>query len=432
MTLLLSITTNAQYTGVINANNPGFAETPYSVGLGVYQFESNFFIRDTSREPVFASPDSNGFQLQYRMSYFYEKLEFIANLGFQNDEITFTNIFNSRYFTQGLSSFSLGAKYLLFEQQYKDKSKEIRSWKKRHAFDWRRLLPSVAAYGGFNTNLVNTNHQRESITGRAGLLFQNDINSDFNIVTNVFYDYIGSKQTELSLVVSGTYSLTDRWSTFLEYQNIFREFVNDVNFGTGLAFLYNRNIQINSSVRYLIEGDAKGYYASFGVSYRLDRHKDALVEYDEVGNKVTRKGNKNSLDDLKDKGKVGKVLDKLNIFKKDPAKRKIKLNQKTIQSIERNVGVDDNTLYNKRKEKGLPIRTRPKRVRKKPSRLKPIKKKKDPALKDEARKKKQQAKDERKKAKEKERQKREEEKAARKNAKQKKKKDTEDEKEDNN
>lgn len=30
-----------QYTEVINSNKPGFSESPYSVGTGIYQFESN-------------------------------------------------------------------------------------------------------------------------------------------------------------------------------------------------------------------------------------------------------------------------------------------------------------------------------------------------------------------------------------------------------
>ena len=45
--LLLSIlgfsSNYSQYTEVINSNKPGFSESPYSVGTGVYQFESNFF-----------------------------------------------------------------------------------------------------------------------------------------------------------------------------------------------------------------------------------------------------------------------------------------------------------------------------------------------------------------------------------------------------
>ena len=45
-----------QYTEVINSNNPGFSESPYSVGSGIYQFESNFFFRNTELVPKFSQP----------------------------------------------------------------------------------------------------------------------------------------------------------------------------------------------------------------------------------------------------------------------------------------------------------------------------------------------------------------------------------------
>ncbi len=375
LTLLLSTIANAQYTGVINANNPGFAESPYSVGLGVYQLESSLFTRSTSTEPVFSSTESFGLNLQYRMSYFFEELEFQANFGLQQDKIAFQNIFNSHYYKTSISTFSFGAKYFLFEKELKDKTKEIRSFKKRNAFDLRRFIPSVALFGGFNTNLVGKIHKNQSITGRVGVLLQNNLANDFNLITNVFYDNLGSNASEVSLVLSGTYSVNDRWSTFFEYQNIFREFVNDVNLGTGLAYLFNRNMQINSSLRFIIEGEAQGFYGSVGVSYRIDKHVDALVEYDDVGNRISSK--KNDIDQLQDKKGVSKFLDKLNIFKKKESKKKTILSPKTLKSIEENTNIDDKTLYLDKKEKGLPIRTRPKRVRVKPSKYKPVKKKKE-------------------------------------------------------
>lgn len=397
LALLVSFLSQAQYTGVINANNPGFAESPYSVGSGVYQFESNLFTRNTSIEPVFSSPDSYGMQLQYRMSYFFEELEFQANLGFQNDQVAFRNIFTSTYRQTGLSTLSFGAKYLLYERKFIDKTKEIRSWKKRNSFDWNRLIPSVAVFGGFNTNLVSEVHKTQGMTARFGLLLQNDFSPNFNLITNVFYDHLGSNDAQISLVVSGTYSFTDRWSTFLEYQNIFRQFVNDVNFGTGLAFLYNRNIQINGSLRYLIEGEAKGYYMSLGLAYRIDKHLDPEIEYDEVGNRIT--GRRKQKNPLEEKKGVGKLLDKINIFKKGENNKETELSERTIKSIEQNINVNDKTLYLERKEKGLPIRTRPKRVRIKPGKYRPVKEKKDTSKKDKEKADKEEEKEDKAKAK---------------------------------
>ena len=49
-----SVMVFAQYTDVINSNKPGFSESPYSVGRGVYQFESNIFLRNTTIKPTFS------------------------------------------------------------------------------------------------------------------------------------------------------------------------------------------------------------------------------------------------------------------------------------------------------------------------------------------------------------------------------------------
>ena len=125
----------SQYTEVINSNRPGFSESPYSVGKGVYQFESNLFLRNTSIEPTFSIPKSLGVDLLFRTSFFLEKLELNAQVTYQNDKVAFKNVFTSDYNTSGFSNFTIGAKYLVFQQEYEDKTKEVRSWKRRMAFD---------------------------------------------------------------------------------------------------------------------------------------------------------------------------------------------------------------------------------------------------------------------------------------------------------
>ena len=60
----------SQYTDVINSNKPGFSESPYSVGRGIYQFEGNLFLRNTSIEPTFSIPQSFGFDMLFRTSFF--------------------------------------------------------------------------------------------------------------------------------------------------------------------------------------------------------------------------------------------------------------------------------------------------------------------------------------------------------------------------
>jgi hypothetical protein len=305
-----------QYTEVINSNNPGFSESPYSVGSGVYQFESNFFFRNTDIVPKFSQPQSLGAELMFRTSFLSEKLEFNAHFSFQRDEIAFRNVFTSRRYESGIGRFTVAAKYLLYKQEYDDKTKEIRSWNRRNAFDKKRLIPSVAVYAGLNTDFVSEIHQRNGMSPRVGLLLQNDFSNQFNLITNVFYDYIGTDFSEISYIITATISISDRWSTFFENQSVFQENQNNVNYGTGLAFLYNRDLQLNASLRYLQEGRAKGAYTSFGISYRINKHKDDFYEVDEYGNRI-----EDSPITKYNKKKGGFFSRIFNIFKKKDKKK---------------------------------------------------------------------------------------------------------------
>lgn len=353
--LFISITETiqAQYTEVINSNRPGFSESPYSVGTGIYQFESNFFFRNVSDQPTFSRPQSLGLNFAFRTSFFFERLELNVNASYQREKFAFTNVFTSHYFESGLSELTIGAKYLVYEQKYEDKSKEIRSWKKRNAFDWKRLIPSVAVYAGANTDFVSEAFKTGKFSPRVGVLLQNDFSERFNLISNVFYDRIGTEAPELSYIVTATINFNQRWSTFFENQGAKTKFLSRGNVGTGLAYLYNRNLQFNSSLRLVVEGKATGFYTSFGVSYRIDRHKDKLISDGNAETlpegKETRYAKKNR------KGFFGRMFGKVTgLFKKKDKSKKA------------------DTDKTGEKE----TRKRPRRVRKKPTKIKPVKKKK--------------------------------------------------------
>ena len=275
-----SVMVFAQYTDLINSNKPGFSESPYSVGKGVYQFESNLFLRNTAITPTFSKPQSLGIDLLFRTGFFLDKLELNAQLTYQKDKIAFKNIFTSHYFTSGFSRMTIGAKYLIYQQTYKDKSKEIRSWKRKNAFDIRRLIPSVAVYLGMNTDFVNDIHKTGNITPKVGVLLQQNLTQHFNVITNFYYDNIGTDFAQYSYIVTLTQSFSNRWSAFFENQMVFQKYQDDINLGAGLAYLYSRNLQFNTSVRFLFEGKAEGHYAGLGVSYRIDKHQDPFIELD--------------------------------------------------------------------------------------------------------------------------------------------------------
>ena len=277
----------AQYTDVINSNKPGFSESPYSVGTGVYQFENSLFLRDLNTENPFSVPKSFGFDMLFRTSFFLERLELNAQMSLQNDQIFSTINPTEKINVTGFGRFVIGAKFLIFEQKYEDKSKEVRSWVRRNAFDKKRLIPSVAVYAGINTDFVSENYKTGSMSPKFGILLQNDLSNDFNLITNIFYDKVGTDFPEFSYIITATQNFNQRWSGFIENQTIFQQNFNHTNLGGGLAYLFTKNMQFNASARFLAEGNASGFYGSLGVSYRIDKHKDSFVNVDDNGNEIS-------------------------------------------------------------------------------------------------------------------------------------------------
>jgi hypothetical protein len=89
-----------------------------------------------------------------------------------------------------------------------------------------------------------------------------------------------------------TYALNFKWSYFIENQGIFeKHYTPKFNFGTGIAYLYSRNLQLDASVRTNFFDDYSFIYSSIGVAWRLDRHSDEIVIKKSQRAKVKKKGN---------------------------------------------------------------------------------------------------------------------------------------------
>ena len=314
----------AQYTEVINSNQPGFSESPYSVGQDVYQFESTIFHRNAEALETFSNPRATGLQLQFRTGYFDEKLEFNLTTALQSNTFAFKNIFESSYNKFTLSQLTLGAKYLVYAPDYKKKSEEIRSWKKRHSFGWDRWIPHVAVYGGINFgSILDDYHKRGGITPKFGVLLQNELSNQLNVVTNVYYNYISGYLPEWSYILTATYNFNLQWSAFAEHQALFNKQEKQSNIGFGVAYLFSNDLQINSSLKATFQAeDNIGVYAGIGASYRIDRHEDEFVELDEYGNRVDP-----LTKEAYNKGFFGKLLDKIKGLFKKKDKSEVKVDE---------------------------------------------------------------------------------------------------------
>ncbi len=279
---------HAQYTEIINSNRPGFSESPYSVGTNVFQFETGLFYRTSTRETAFSKPNTIGGELFFRYGKFYEKLEFNAKVAYQRDEVY--NILGANYTINGISQLTIGAKYLFYQQEYTDKSKEIRSWKKRTAFDKKRLIPSVAAFVGVNTNFLGKDFKENELSIKAAILLQNDFSSRLVLITNLIADKILSDSNEYSYITTMTYALSYKWSYFVENQGVFeKKATPKFHFGTGAAYLFSDNLQLDASIRTNFFEDYSFLYSSIGVAWRLDRHSDEIISKSSPRDQFTKK-----------------------------------------------------------------------------------------------------------------------------------------------
>lgn len=294
--------TSAQYTEIINSKRPGFSESPYSVGTNIYQFETGLFYRNSDHPSILTHPNIFGSNLHFRYGKFSEKLEFNLNLAYQIDEIQ--NPIGKNFTTQGISDLSIGAKFMLRQQKFADRSKEIRSYKKRMAFDWKRLIPTVGVYAGVHTTLVSEDYKKDNMSYKLAVLLQNDITDRLVILTNLIADDYSSDNEFYAYIVTMTYAINQQWSYFVENQGRYQDlYAPQYQFGTGLAYLVNENLQIDASARTNFFDDYSYYYFSTGFSWRLDRHYDTFTLTD-IPNK-TKKLKK------KRKGLFGRLFDKI-------------------------------------------------------------------------------------------------------------------------
>ena len=290
--LLLAQSSYAQYTEVINSRRPGFSDSPFSVGTKVYQVEAGLFYKNVSgflywndalQQSIKYSAESFGTDISFRTGQFFERLEFNLDMAIvgENRDYTRPDVFSQSAF--GFSKLTLGAKYLVFKPEYADKSKEIRSWKARHSFDKKRLIPAVGVYAGFNTNLLTSMHKNpDGVSPRLAIFTQNDLSNRLIVLVNLIADKLFTTESENSYIITVTYTLAEDWSIFGENQGFFRKNVpNDYQFGAGGAYLINPNMQADLSARMIV--DSRGddtFLIGGGLSWRLDNHKDKIIAAD--------------------------------------------------------------------------------------------------------------------------------------------------------
>lgn len=277
----LFCTTNliAQYTEIINSNRPSLSKSPFSVGTDVLQFETGFFYEDRTFTH-FSDVSSFGTHLSVRYGKLLENLEFIADVSYRYDDVK-KNVIHipQSYKSYGISNLTIGAKYLIYKQEYDDKSKEVKSWNRRIAFDKKRLIPSVGVYVGVNTNFVGPDYKETGITPKVGVLLHNEFSPRFILITNLVGDKLTNKEKiTYQYLITATYVLHPDWSIFAENEGNFNDYSDEFFAGVGLGYLVNQNLQLDISYRTALNVDLTNPTFSAGFSWRLDKHVDSYTD----------------------------------------------------------------------------------------------------------------------------------------------------------
>jgi hypothetical protein len=284
----------AQFTDEINSNRPGRSMMAFSVGKSIFQAETG--INYVSEDHKTHDYKANGLMGEFdvRWGLFFEQLEFIAEIQYQNDTYTSAILEKNR---SALKKTLFGAKYLVYDpfKNYEEKP-NVYSWKANQKFKWRRLLPAVSAYAGVNFNIGDTyNFPNEPIYGpKIMIITQQQLNPHVVFVTNIFYNDFLSEFKNYGFIATLTYGFNERWSCFVEDKGIQGEYYADNIFSFGAAYLIKQNIQIDVSIGRNFKDTPEIVFGGIGFSWRFDKnYKPVKIEVeDDVKDKDKTKGDK--------------------------------------------------------------------------------------------------------------------------------------------
>ena len=271
-----------QHTDQINSNRPGESMSAYAVGKSVFQMETGIYGIKEKHELLNYENKGLGLDVTLRWGLFFEQLELIADLKYQNQQHLENFVTDQQ---SGLKKTVLGAKYLIFDP-FKNYEKKVNlySWKANRAFDWHQLIPAVSLFAGANFTMADNPYYfspKAEISPKVILITQNHLgDGKWVFVTNIIGDYIATDFPSYGYVVTLTRGFNDKWSGFIENQGFKSDFYSDAIIRGGAAYLLNKNMQIDASISNSLKNTPSILYGGIGFSWRYD------ANYKEVRMKI--------------------------------------------------------------------------------------------------------------------------------------------------
>ncbi|WP_274475478.1 transporter [Mangrovimonas aestuarii] len=296
--LLFCTISYGQYTDVINSNRPGVSRSAYSVGTNVIQGE--FGAKYLKEEHTPLEREVKGFGLDFALRYglLFEQLEIIVEGNYQNDtETIYSSSIPFENDRSNFRHFLIGAKYLVYDpyKGLEDKKPNLYSWNANHSFHWKDLIPAISLYAGANFDSKNNPYTAAGIEGFSPTIMlatQNNFPSGWVFVMNLVMDRIGTDQSDFQYIFTLTKAFSAKWVAFGETQGIKSDFYADNLFRLGGAYLWNRNLQLDTSLTFNTKDTPSVFNVGLGVSYRLDFHKDKVDNNTSADQEAKRRANK--------------------------------------------------------------------------------------------------------------------------------------------
>lgn len=285
---LVSTPCFSQYTDVINSNRPGASRSAFSVGTNVIQLEAGGYMIKEERTPA-ASYEVDGLGVDFSARYglLWEPLELTVEGNFQSDTKTYASSFITDEDRANFKFLTVGAKYLIYDPYKNGEDKpNLYSWKANHGFKWKTLIPAVAVYAGANFDTADNPFTAPNIEGFSPKIMvatQHNWKGCWVFVMNFIKDRIGTEQSDFQYIATLTHSFSKRWMVFGETQGIKSDFYADNLFRLGGGYLWNKDFQLDTALTFNSKDTPSVFRVNFGMSYRLDFHKDNITE-NEVDN----------------------------------------------------------------------------------------------------------------------------------------------------
>lgn len=292
---LVCTLSQAQYTDVINSNRPGVSRSAFSVGTKIAQFEVGPYIINEKRTPIVANEvDGFGVDFSTRYGLLWEQLELNIEGTYQNDTKIFSSNRSTKEKRSNFRSLAIGAKYLVYDP-YKDAENDkpnLYSWNANHRFKWNSLIPAVAIYAGANFDTPDNPYTANGVEGfspRVMIATQNNFSGGWVFVMNLILDRIGSNQSDFTYILTLTHALSPKWVIFGETQGIKSDFYADNLFRFGGAYLWSKDFQLDTAITFNTKDTPAVFSANFGMSYRLDFHRDKISKGEGIDNGASAK-----------------------------------------------------------------------------------------------------------------------------------------------